>query len=343
MMLFAVLAGLAGCQREDEITAYRVPRLEPAAAKAEPVRFLGAIVPDKEESWFFKLVGPEEAVTPQIEPFEKFVKSIRLTGKAEPPIAWELPAGWEQHPGVSLERQGIKITTFATIKIKHDPEPLELAVSKATGTVINNVNRWRGQIGLRPVAQDALAQETKTLDADGVKVTLVNMVGFSGGDVPPPAPGFDANAPPAPKIGGAGKPPDFTVRMPAGWTEQRPSSSITAKQYDAGKGVQATITILRGNGGGPAANINRWRGQIKLPQASDKELIEASKIIELDAGKALSIDMENPREPSNPRLLGIILLRDDYSWFFKMTGPGEQVAREKNNFEALAKSLRIEK
>jgi hypothetical protein len=342
-MLFAALQG---CKREDEIVAYRVPRLEPLPiarpAKAEPVRFLGAIVPDKPESWFFKLTGPEAAVTPHVEDFEKFVKSIRLTGKEEPPIIWELPAGWEQHPGTTTERMGIKFTTFANIKIKHDPEPLELAVSKATGEVAPNVNRWRKQIGLRELGEAALGKEMQTLDVDGKKVTLVNMVGSSG-MVPPMMAKLNPNAPPPSKAPDGGKPPVFSVRMPAGWTEQTPASSVTAKQYDAGKGVQATISFLRGNGGGPIPNINLWRAAIKLPPASNREVIDSSTFIELDADKALYVDMENSREPSNPRLLGIILLRQDYSWFFKMTGPGEQVAREKNNFEALAKSLRLEK
>ncbi len=51
--------------------------------------------------------------------------------------------------------------------------------------------------------------------------------------------------------------------------------------------------------------------------------------------------MENSKETGTPRIVGMILLRPDATWFLKMTGPSEQVAREKANFETFAKSLRL--
>src|SRR5262245_6164763 len=85
-VLTAATLALVGCKRDEHVEHYVVPRIEtlPAAqiAKKEPVRFLGAILPAKDEVWFLKLVGPEAAVTPLAEPFEKFVKTIRFTNKA---------------------------------------------------------------------------------------------------------------------------------------------------------------------------------------------------------------------------------------------------------------------
>lgn len=356
LLLFSfVLCPLAltGCQKEEEIAHYRVPRVEAfpvAKHEAAPpnkaaiqgkVRFLGAIVPDKDQSWFFKIVGPEAAVTPLAEPFEAFMKTVRVTGK-EPPIAWDMPKGWEQLPGNQFR--------FATINIKNEDEALELTVSKFGGAVLDNVNRWRDQIGLKKIEQNQLAGETKTLDVAGVKVTLVNMVGEGG--VAPMAPRFGKklDGPGQPKLPGVApvKAPSFTVQAPAGWMEQIPSSTITAKQYQAAPNVQVTITALGGSGGGLAKNINRWRTeQLKLPVANDQELIGLSKILELGASKALYVDMENPKEAGQPRILAVVIAypdiaRPETTYFLKMMGPSERVAGQQANFEAFAKSFRIE-
>lgn len=342
-IVFALIL-VAGCQREEEIAVYKVPRLEPAVqeVKRESVRFLGAILPDKDVMWFYKLSGPEAAVTPLVEPFEKFVQSTRLTGKADKPITWNVAAGWEELPGNQFRH--------ATIKIKSElePEPLELTVtklpreSKTAASVLANVNRWRGQVGLRAITEKDLASETKTLDVGGVQVTLVNMVGTSspqrpmaGGDKPAPF----VNPPP-----GGGKTQGFTVTVPAGWNEQKPNfPEITAKQYDAGNGVQVTITIMGGDGGGVDLNINRWRSeQLALPRASIDELVRLSSFIAIDGAKALITDMENPRKAGSPRIVAVIVRRPADTWFLKMSGPSEAVGRERTNFETFAKSLRFD-
>ncbi len=342
LTLLALPLALTGCQREEEIVHYRVPRVESAPAakidKSEPVRFLGAILPQKDDVWFLKLLGPEAAVTPLEEPFQNFVKSIRFPEKGDAPITWDLPADWTQIPGNGLR--------YATIKIKSDAEPLELSVTKLpgeakeAGSVLANVNRWRGQVGLDPIQDADLPKETKTLDVAGVKATLVNMVGKGGGQAMPPFAKAGAGGPKftAPRAAAEDK---LNVDLPAGWTEEKPASSITLKQYVAGKDVRVTITTMGGDGGGLALNLNRWRGQIKLPKAGDKELFDLTKFVDLPAGKAIAVDMENSKETGTPRIVGMILLRPDATWFLKMTGPSEQVAREKANFETFAKSLRL--
>ena len=353
LLLIAVVSALplTGCQEEEKIVHYTVPRVEgfPAAQREGgpkqkgaiqgKVRFLGAIVPDKDQSWFFKLVGPEAAVTPVVEPFESFMKTVRLTGK-EPPIAWDLPKEWQQEPGNQFR--------FATLTMKSEGETLELAVSKFGGTLLENVNRWREQVGLPKIVQNQLADETKTLDVNGVKITLVNMVGEGGAAKPPRfAKKFDGAGPKAPALE-PGKSPSFTVQAPADWKEQVPASSITAKQYQAAPSVQVTITALGADGGGIARNINRWRTeQLKLPMAGDKELISLSSIIDLGTSKGLYVDMDNPRESGKPRILAIIvaypdIARPQTTYFFKMMGPSERVASQQANFEAFAKSFRID-
>src|SRR5262245_36533392 len=125
-ILFALLL-LVGCQRPDDIVRYTVarpPQAEHSISTAAsddsvwvPGQLLGAIVPQGQRTWFFKLTGRLELVKPQLEPFLAFMKSVRLTDKGP---EWTLPGGWEQLPGSDIR--------FATLKIPTDKKPLELTV-----------------------------------------------------------------------------------------------------------------------------------------------------------------------------------------------------------------------
>ncbi len=45
------------------------------------------------------------------------------------------------------------------------------------GGLLPNVNRWRGQLGLSPVAENDLPQMTQSLDVPGGHATLVDLTG----------------------------------------------------------------------------------------------------------------------------------------------------------------------
>jgi hypothetical protein len=83
---------------------------------------------------------------------------------------WTVPAGWQEGQSSAMRR--------ATFVVKGDDgQAAEVAVSNLSGEaggLLANVNRWRGQIGLGPLAPDAVAAITADVDIDGLKVTLVD-------------------------------------------------------------------------------------------------------------------------------------------------------------------------
>lgn len=332
-MLSVAFLAVVGCQREEEIAHYKVPRLEALpVVKDVPVRFVAAIVPDKEQSWFLRMDGPVETITPHVPAFEKFLHTIRLTDKKDEPITWELPSDWERHPGVTSERMGRRFQTYATLKIKAQPQPVEIAVSTAGGTVLDNINRWRGQIGLAAMGEKELASETKTVDAGGVKITWINMTGVGGG-MAPPRPRLDAA-----KLDD--DEPKIQFQLPAGWKEQRATTQFAVKQFDTGnKDLKVTLTP---SGGGLAANVKRWRDMAQLPDLRGKDFESTVQSIAVGELKAAYVDIENAQEPRVPRTLGVIIPGRGSDWIVKMWGPAEAVGREKANFEALVKSLRFD-
>ena len=77
---------LAGCRANEEITEYQVPREDRAR------HLLVAILPEANQTnWFFKLLGPPDAVAEHQKEFETFIQSIRLKDHVPD---WQLPKGW---------------------------------------------------------------------------------------------------------------------------------------------------------------------------------------------------------------------------------------------------------
>ena len=74
--------------------------------------------------------------------------------------------------------------------------------------------------------------------------------------------------------------------LPAGWTSVANTNPVRYATLRAGTGdqqIDVSITQLSGFAGGIAANINRWRGQVGLPRASDEELAANAQRIAAEA------------------------------------------------------------
>jgi hypothetical protein len=83
---------------------------------------------------------------------------------------WIVPRDWEEGKAAPMRR--------ATFLVKSaDGQSAEVAVSAFPGDVgglLANVNRWRGQIGLGPVAPDEVASITSDVEVNGAKATVVD-------------------------------------------------------------------------------------------------------------------------------------------------------------------------
>ncbi len=168
-----VLAMLAGCREEEAIRHYQVAKADTSQdAKANKVRLLAAIVSQPDRTWFFKMTGPIPDVQEHEAEFHQFMDSIRFTKNPDQPMTWTVPHDWRYEPGKGFR--------YATFLIGPKEQAFELVVSSLegqAGSTLANVNRWRRQIGLRPIGEVALVKVTKPMKVDGVAATLVDMVG----------------------------------------------------------------------------------------------------------------------------------------------------------------------
>lgn len=354
---------VVGCGQRDEITRYTVPKLVPievagapkppgggmmpaAAPASGPQATLGAIVPLDEVGWFFKLTGPPEAVLQQREAFGAFIRSLRFSAGPDSKPSWDLPAGWEQQPGEGLR--------YATLRVGNHEPPLELTVIPLPRTstetkkyILDNVNRWRNQVGLGPIAASDLSAQTQTLTVDGRPVTTVLLVGpgaaasegglASGSAKAADAPSGASTGSRAGSVSGEGP---LTYEAPAHWQPAPPSpfSVLAFRVAEGGRTLEITVSTA---GGDLLANVNRWRGQVGLAPWTAPELAAAVKKIRTLGTEGDYVQLVGPSSQGGGQtILGVVARAAGQTWFVKLRGDSTLAEREKPQFEAFVNSLK---
>jgi hypothetical protein len=194
--LWVVLAvAMVGCTPAEQVSRYTAPKDPndkdvapegPAAGEAK-VRILGAIAPAGDEWYFFKFQGlkssdtyPPKLIEPHTAEFDAFLQSLKFPANGPP--TWTLPAGWEQ---VTVHTDLARVATF---RMKSDDTTIDLAVTRFGGQLVTNINRWRGQAGVKPITEADIETKCRVLTVDGRRVVVVDVSGpgGKGGAMVPP-------------------------------------------------------------------------------------------------------------------------------------------------------------
>ena len=136
--------------------------------------------------------------------------------------------------------------------------------------------------------------------------------------------------------------------LPDGWTQIDNPNPMRFATLTAGEGderIEVAITQLAGAAGGIAANVNRWRGQIGLPPASESELAGTARLIVARGAKGVMVDLVGlPPEGSDapvPRMLAAIFPAERQTWFIKTTARAPVMAGHSEAFVTLCESVRF--
>ena len=151
-------------------------------------RIIGAIASDETGTAFFKMRGNAALVGAEKENFLKWVNASRSASSSapststttapppadseKPPIKWEVPAGWSSAP-VSAMR-------YATFAMEKNGEKADISVVTFPGdggNDVDNINRWRQQIGLPAVGAEVLNSMIAPVQAGNVRIESVDMSG----------------------------------------------------------------------------------------------------------------------------------------------------------------------
>lgn len=95
----------------------------------------------------------------------------RWTGRG---VSWVLPKEWVQRPGA-----GMRTATIRAGKGDAGPELSVIKLGAFAGGLRDNINRWRMQLGLGPVSEDALEPLLTRTEVSGTKVIVTHLKGAS--------------------------------------------------------------------------------------------------------------------------------------------------------------------
>jgi len=129
----------------------------------------------------------------------------------------------------------------------------------------------------------------------------------------------------------------FDGITPPGWSEQAPTEmrALSFKIGDSG-GMECSVSVLGGDGGGALANVNRWCGQLGLAPWGQEQL-EAAPRITMFGADALLVVLGD--ENSKQMLLGALARLESRTVFVKLTGAPAEVLAQRGAFESFCTSL----
>jgi hypothetical protein len=86
-------------------------------------------------------------------------------------LVWQAPAGWRVGAPAPMRK-----ATYAVPGAGSEAELSITAFPSDVGGELANVNRWRGQVGMPPVAAADLEASLSRVEANGIKFTVVELV-----------------------------------------------------------------------------------------------------------------------------------------------------------------------
>jgi len=359
-----------GCREADQIRTYRVPpvaKIEGVAdsSAARPKRTLAAIFPQADKVWFFKAMGPADSVAKHKASFDAIVQSVEFS---EGTPRWKLPTGWTERAGSDMR--------FATLS-PAPPSTLELTVTQlpaATYNEADNINRWRNQLELPPLAAEELDAHVTRTTVGGVPVVSVDLSARSDAsekltqpaEVAPSAeldPYATPGSPPLPlanessaekgKYGAESS--TVASGVPAHWVSGKMSAMrrATYNIQDGDQKAEVTVIVLGAKSGSILENVNRWRGQLGLaPQTNEKlePLLQnvqtgeySGKLIEILPHIAEDATNENPPvDASSQAMIAAIVNTATETYYFKLMGSSRLAHRERDNFRQYVEQFKID-
>ncbi len=348
--LAILLALMLGCGGQESISRYSVPKEEntpvaPARATSDREQT------ESPQAWFFKMLGAAEAVTAAETQFTALMESLDFSS-GEP--TWTLPEGWSAEPGSQMR--------FATLKVDDTEPPLEVTVIKLpvfgdsrSEYVRQNIDRWRGQLGLEPMEGNDWVTaakergEVSALSANSQQVTLVDLSGKTdkfdearmlGAVILPDMPAPAESSTPLPETASTPQPEPsssaITFETPEGWDTGK-ASSMRAASFAVTDGEQSVDISAMMAGGDELANVNRWRGQIGLEDVTQETLDETARELDVDGQTARLFNLIGEEQT----IVAVIVPQGGQSWFFKMMGDPALAERELANFEAFVTSVKF--
>ena len=138
--------------------------------------------------------------------------------------------------------------------------------------------------------------------------------------------------------------PEETIRFvtPEGWVPTE-GSGLQKASFEVQEGTLSAEVSAMGVPGAATQllpNVNLWRKQVGLGDATQEQLDAELKPIEIGGRSGHYIHLIGPAEAERPvGMLAALISHQDRTWFFKMLGDVELVERQQDRFEEFLRSV----
>jgi len=384
ILFFAAVAAFLGCSKEYHARYYDAPKIEsefvkgrePKPRQAAPPmmggsriplaerRILGAIIPDNDNVYFVKAKDR----TDQLASAESAFRTVVETFAIDPPTGFpkfSLPSGWSlnlldnANAGIGLAEMIAEINYEAPagrirFTVSKYDKPSETAAWE--NYLLNQINRWRGQLELAPTTVSNLLSELPTIPREGAALPAYLFDAKGGGASGATVSGPGAvEAPPVrsepelPVVPPSRPALKLTYDKPEAWELQaaRPYREATFKVTKEGKEAEVTVSTARDT---PVQNAGMWASQIT--QVNDQAALEAmaNKTVEeaetLQVGtrtaKLYSIRASDQPDARSLLVVAIPMGEGGMSMFVKLNCELRMMEEEKSTFLSFVNTLRWE-
>jgi hypothetical protein len=173
-----------------EVTIVDLVGLPKDADPAKDGRIVASITPGSTSTLFFKMRGNADLAETQKADFIRWVGAV-CTAQAEnkspstaampvapqdssaPHIKWKTPEGWTEVPPSSMRYASFSVSGADDAKI----DISIVTFPGEGGSDADNVNRWRGQIGLAPLEGKQIAGMLVPMNAENANFSTVDLAG----------------------------------------------------------------------------------------------------------------------------------------------------------------------
>ena len=163
----------------------QIVNILPDSDDPDATQIVAAIFVYEGDSWFFKMLGPQQGVSVQKPTFDKFIDGLKFSDAAskressaasseapkEAILAFDAPEGWAESEGSSM-----RIASYEAPLEGFEPADFSITSFPGdAGGITANVNRWRQQIGLRPWSNPQVNSNQETLEVGDLNFVLFDL------------------------------------------------------------------------------------------------------------------------------------------------------------------------
>ncbi len=331
LTIAAVLSILAGCEEPPQVRKYRVAKsrsdldgIRPTATRTAPARspsrMVVAIAERDEATWFFKITGSVAAVDETEPQWTEMLKKLEYNEQGNP--SWTLPPNWQQEPA-----RPMRLATLTTSL--PDSGSVEMSISSLgpDQELLSNVNRWRGQLSLPAIEEKDL--RLRSLPEAAVPMQVFDAMGMLKSTSMPRPPEENSQ---------------LAYDVPDGWKKGQTNSMVQVRLTN-GSGTaptQITVTRLSAQFNPWLPNAQRWAEQVAM-KTDEEFLSRRTTDVTIDGieGKKILLIPESESDSDQAAMIGVLIVRGESAWFFKMIGDRDVVVNNQEAFEQFLNSFRF--